>query len=429
MRKLLLFLILIFISFTLFGIGSSESSDKTVSALGETSTWFSPFSAALNINLENTGLYDGADGQTHNNNGLADYSDAEMIANIGIRNPQPGAVYTVQYKFEDFANSGKDWVYTSLSNREYQVPFGLDLIVKGRKENDYAGEFIAKAPYRMGYQPSGRSATTNNSITITAPNDVAYASVFADIVIVLPEDKRKEFLIGNADDYQAGFSLQILENNTLIGSYSIMLTGYYGSIYSGSNDEVMFAITPDANAYAIDIAGLFNGNTYEIGNYFFSTSYMRGKNADGSYYNYTEGNKPNYQYYIFASSSPSPTSPGGFFVMKHEDVPDSAQINSQNGFYYEIGLKSAYPDGNESTIWFNGESYFDNPEVIGNRLQIKERFEKMTSGDGNTLSYFDDGEILIRMNKTENGEIGVNPQSLSAGVYRSNIYVHVVSNK
>lgn len=409
-------------------------------------TWFSPYRASFSVNLGEPSEFPGASGMDHG----TDYDDEHMVGNLGINEIEANAEYTIECTFLDVASTGQDWTYVSLSNRNYSVPFGLDLVVRYRKEvrlgivlEGY--ETFNYSVLEMGYQTdaafSSNMGRTTNSISFKPAEDMKagdsdFVSIFMDIVLELPENIRGSFLIGNADDYQASFQIVVKKNGDVIGSYPVMLTGYIGNTGSHSNDNVLFTLTPHANAYAININELSAGLDIVIGNYFFTTEYTReGGNK------YDEDEPTSSPYHIFASSSRNPNDTSAdLFSMRHEDISSAAAINNRNGFYYEIGLSRT----SDQIKWFDGTDDYTS-------LDSQIRFEQMSHAgykgphdvdpgwdvdlvqrykidDGHTLSYFDDGEILIRMNEKENKRIGFSTETLSEGVYKSTVYIHLISD-
>ena len=413
-------------------------------------TWFSPYRASFSVNLGEPSEFPGASGMTHG----TDYDDEHMVGNLGINEIEANAEYTIECTFLDVASTGQDWTYVSLSNRNYSVPFGLDLVVRYRKEvrGPYGVvlegyETFNYSVLEMGYQAdeafSSNMGRTTNSISFEPAEDMKagdydFVSIFMDIVLELPENIRSSFLIGNADDYQASFQIVVKKNGDVIGRYPVMLTGYIGNTGSHSNDNVLFTLTPHANAYAININELSDGLGIVIGNYFFTTEYTR---EGGNKY---DRDKPTSSpYHIFASSSRNPNETSAdLFSMRHEDISSAAAINNRNGFYYEIGLSST----SGPIEWFDGTD--DYTSLLDSQI----RFEQMSHAgdkelhdvdsswwgvdltqsykidDGHTLSYFDDGEILIRMNEKENQRIGFSTETLSEGVYKSTVYIHLISD-
>lgn len=410
-------------------------------------TWFSPYRAAFSVNLGEPSAFPGASGMTHGQ----DYDDNHMVGNLGINEIDPNAEYTIECTFLDTAASGQDWTYVSLSNRNYSVPFGLDLVIRYRRETHGLFDGLTGwATYsysvlKMGYQEdtSSGSGRTMNSVSFKPSEHMTggendFVSIFMDIVLELPETARTNFLIGNAEDYQASFQIVVKKNGVDIGSYPVMLTGYIGNTGSHSNDNVLFTLTPHANAYAININDLYGGLEIEIGKYFFTTEYTR---EGGNKY---DRDKPAYSpYHIFASSSRDPNNTNAnLFSMRHEDISSAATINNRNGFYYEIGLSSK----SGQVKWFDGTD--DYTSLLDSQI----RFEQMSHAgewgrydldpswfdedytysyyidDGHTLSYFDEGTILIQMNEKENNRIGFSTETLSEGVYKSTVYIHLISD-
>lgn len=411
-------------------------------AAAEAASWFSPYAACLYIDLTATETYHGAYNTTWGDG----YNDDIMIGQFGIANPDPDATYFLQASYIDLNNSGKDWVYFSSSNPQYQVPFGLDYVVRQRITTNNGSSYTDEAlkdPDRMGYQPAGRTDNLDETIKIELKHQlnlneklVAYIGA---AVLSLPEDDRAKFYIGKASDYQAGFKIEFTEEkdeqSRTLGTYMIMLTGYVGSSNAPDSETMLFTVTPNDNSYALDIASLENNAVIDIGRYYFTTEAVRK--------DLVESDRPQsspYHMFVSASRDPFTNDENNFFAMRHRDVSDTATINARNGFYFLIGLIS----NNGGEVWFNGTGEFDDTAVnkySNGSLESKFRFEQMTQyslnegidysiNEGFTRSFYDDGLIQIKMNEVKNAERdGHGAVDLSAGVYDATIYIHMINEQ
>lgn len=415
----------------------------------EATSWFSPYAACLYIDLTATEKYHGA----YNTTFGTGYNDDIIIGQFGIANPDPDARYFLQASYEDLNYSGEDWVYFSSSNPQYQVPFGLDYVVKQRittnNGGSYTDEALKDAPDRMGYQPAGNADNLNKTIRIELKHqlngDEKLVAYIGAAVLSLPVDDRSEFYIGKASDYQAGFKIEFTEEkegqSRSLGTYMIMLTGYVGSGNAPDDEKMLFTVTPNDNSYALDIASLENNAAgIDIGSYYFTTEAVRS--------GLVESDRPQsspYHMFVSASRDPFVNDDNNFFVMRHRDVSDTATINARNGFYFKIGLSS----NGGNTVWFDGtgKSVINGTgeyvEIIysDGSLESKFRFEQMTQyslnggidysiNEGFTRSFYDDGAILITMNNEKNGgRVGHGEVDLSAGVYDATIYIHMINEE
>lgn len=264
------------------------------------------------------------------------------------------------------------WTFFSSSNNMLTVPFSFTL-----KTTDQQNNTIADI---------SEDTTGKQQITV---NSGEYAELFLNIA---PNTE-----IGYADDYFAFVTL------TLNGQqYPILMSAYYGdkSQYAYS-DDVIFSVMPTANARSIDIKSLFNSGDegVEVATYSFtSTSSEMSANAAAS-------TSP---YYIYALGSA---------VFDDERAPHFYMTNIENqasGFQYNVVINS-YNNGAQKVFSGYMEKY-DTDGFVPTCIQ-----KDLLSDENYAVTYHDSGTISI----VPSSAADIN--SLSAGYYSSDIYLHVVS--
>ncbi len=432
-------------------------------------TWFSPYSASFAVDLKNgtsngerlegtnSGIYLDQDAPIEG----ADYNESNMIGTIGITNGgnplTQGTTYTVAFNFDD-----TDWTYISQSDRSLQIPFGIDIVTRYRIRhyNDWGGlydeEVYEDHTYRvnnenfleLGYGKNGALGNSGNvyytiDTTKIDPDDNwrryshllgwenTLVGIWVDIILILQVNPANTyegmFQIGAADDYMASFDVEVNGTN-----YPVVMTGVYGEgPYSGSG-SVLFTVTPDANAYRLNISELLNSTEgIEIGTYYYTAE----ADTDGI----VNGNKISSRdnvleympraYAVFASASDDPVNgSGNSFVMMHDDVADNATLNSRNGFNFLVRIVSTAPETDKIP---NGtyEELYDGTDVVGSVIPVDKalRYETMI-GNTPTFNYYDQGRILITCYDDDNKAINEN-LNLVEGSYSSTIYLHFISEK
>lgn len=264
------------------------------------------------------------------------------------------------------------WTFISSSNNMLTVPFSFTLKTTGQQNNTIA---------------SISEDTTGKQITVNSGED---AELFLNIA---PNTE-----IGYADDYFAFVTL------TLNGQqYPILMSAYYGdkSQYAYSNN-VIFSVMPTANARSIDIKSLFNSGDegVEVATYSFaSTSSEMSANA-------VTGTSP---YYIYALGSA---------VFDDERAPHFYMTNIENqasGFQYNVVINS-YNNNVEPKVFSGYMKKYDTYGFVPTCIQ-----KDLLPNENYAVTYHDSGSIRIVPSNADD----IN--SLSAGYYSSDIYLHVVS--
>lgn len=413
-------------------------------------TYYLPFEKCFSVDL--AAAYDGAGSGWVDGDGLSSsgYTDAEMVGLVGLTTGSSttfldAGVYTIKFSFVPLFGSeeANSWVYTSASDPTLQIPFGLDFIIKVGtwvySWDDNSGwvgrngelELDKKS---LGYLNNKDTEPTDfSSIEVTVPQgNESWNSIWMDIVLRIPTGL-KEYLASEgkisyaeADDYVAAFKVDFLKGESIVGSYTTYITGYYGSLYDSSSASVVFSINPLPSARSLNLtehvnAAGTNRIKEEIGSYFYTTNSFRESWAG----NWSKN--PTSPFSLFASSSNDPTD---------SDVDTFNLVNVDNPSYeipFEIGLKSDH-DVNETINWYDGSGYAvsgypgnSNNYVLApgtNQDPTKGRvvYENLHPSYGaHSVTFDDEGTIYFRLGENV-------PDNLRAGYYSANVYFHLISN-
>ena len=380
MKRLILFLT---IALTLLqsALYAQEQSLHTVSTFRTSSSalyaqeqsWLIRADASTNVNLSN-GIY-------YNSSNT---SDNTLIAQLWLEYSQ-GMEVTIE--------NASSWFYTSSSDPSMMVPYGLDINVRAIGE-DGTESFVANNS--IGYKDNGEQVS--GSLTLNEENafktvGLSPAYFVLDIYLIIPDaasgaDQSLFTGAGNADDYIAMFTVSSQES-----TYTILSSGYFNS--QPIDDTLIFTVIPDAAAKSISIESLLGGVSIPVASYEFTTITLYGADTQSPYF-------------IFASSSESFDDPDGqLFTMTNAENPDSS-------FNYIVEIDSS-----------SGKSTpFSGTLILGNSEMSPTQTTTDRLPDGTTaVTYSDSGTIEINI-----GENKI-PDSLAAGYYSSDIYLHVVSKK
>lgn len=435
-------------------------------------TWYSPYSASFSVDLKTApGTYDGTETGIYydpkNPAANADYGQNSMVGTIGATNfgasrngdyNDDGIYvgYTYQTTSIDISfdfSTANNWVYVSQADPSLEVPFGLDIVIRyrvqyevtkltGEKDSetrDYtysASSGNTNGVYEFGYQGgivplSGGSGEIVVNIASLDTHATAYrgeynddhvidieehgrkldayiVGLWVDIVPMIPRPTDEQLgRIGSADDYMTSYTINVGGTG-----YLVTMTGYYDSP-EPQYGNVLFTVTPTANAYSLDIESMILDNAeVEIGEY----SYTEEAEIVAS------GQEVNSPYYLFVSSSRTPTANGGVFTMMNVDAVTST-LNGRNGFKYKVNLVSDASGARSGD--FNGEATIDS--AVSQGLHGSSRSDSMIGNDGYSRTLYDNGKIVMSYVETDNVISEDNSLNLVSGEYVSDIYIHLVS--
>ena len=408
-----------------------------------TNAFFAPYPSSFNVDLSDTDTYCGVPDSLSFVEGFAKgYSDQTMIALLGLsdmtieREVTWNGVVTYPHIIELKVDveSSDDFEYISASEPYLSRPFQLD-IVENYKDGGTTKRIMLEA------SGSGKVATYTTGL-FTAEE------VWFDIVLRLPTDGLSNALAKNDYYVQLKISAIEYEDSDNDGDYDVKV-GEYGPwpfYISGYIDEgspanvsyVMMNIAPTARANAINIDELKNGPPMKIADYFYeSMAFMPTGLTDiydeGSLSYSDQAGNP---LYVFASSSSDPNAENAdSFKMKMAGFEDEDNLSSAFSFPFAIEMRnvnydSAKPDENCKT--FTGETPTSINEMLMGSSQVGETGDQHDKdpdwsdwdGEDGVIYFYDDGEIYIKLPDNYDSE---ELNDLTAGVYTSRIYIHVVS--
>lgn len=389
-------------------------------------SFFSTYGAAYNVNLADSETFRGVDDNDPVYGSSAGYSDDTHIALIGVQNTSSDSTVTIKF-------NNTNWMYQSASQPNLKRPFGIDIIVKERWERRIGDNEvdIVREVVHLGYQPSGNASTKNSFSLRRTDGDISdwgqnisdnanwglrYDMIgsWVDIILVLPKIDPKDpsytYTVGSADDYYASFDIEVSGGTS--ASYHCEFTGWYEQEKESDIDFVL-NVVPNATASSIDLDNTariaYGGDGVKIGDYSYSTTRDSSINAS------------THEYFAFVSSSLSPMESSGNFKLVLETQTLDATVNNST-VPFEVGLKS--DDSSKGIKWFDGNvDMYDaaDPASAGNTFYSSREREMNQIGDDPTLyQYYDDGDIRFRLAN------GVDTTNLLQGIYKSNVYFHVV---
>lgn len=441
-------------------------------------TWYSPYAAAFSVDLKAAyDTYVGTENGIYqdSNNPDGDYNQNTMVGTIGATDfgaSKSNGYYNddgiyVGYTYQtnsigisfDFSTAN-NWVYVSQADPSLEVPFGLDIVIRYRVQYEVTG-FLHYESTTRDYTYSASSGNTNGvhefgyqggnaplsdesreitEITVDIASLDTHATeymseynnnngrlgidiggdldnyrlnafvigLWVDIVPMIPRPTDEQLgRIGSADDYMTSYTI-----NVGGAQYLVTMTGYYDSP-APQYGEVLFTVTPTANAYSLDIESMILDNAeVEIGEY----SYTEEAEIVAS------GQEVNSPYYLFVSSSRTPTANGGVFTMMNVDAVTST-LNGRNGFKYKVNLESDASGARSGD--FNGEATIDS--AVSQGLHGSSRSDSMIGNDGYSRTLYDNGKIVMSYVETDNVISEDNSLNLVSGEYVSDIYIHLVS--
>ncbi len=392
-------------------------------------SYFNSYSAAYNVNLADPNKeYVGTDSGEWGSTG---YNDRTLVAQVGFAD-------TSSPVYVDVTFSNASWMYQSASQPNLKRPFGLDVVVRERyyyslcnASNDHGNTDYTVEVHHLGFQSGGNQSgsiqfsydnATDESVRAWGrdlPDGPAgghtwcsgvrhdLIGAWVEFVLVLPEIKpdATSYTVGSANDYYASFDITL--DGGAKGSWHCEFMGWYENPQDGDVQFVL-NVVPNANASSISLDS-DDGITYgsqglPIGTYFYTTTKsISSEDKD---------------YYAFVSSSQSPTTPGGAFSL----VRTGTDGSTGNEIPYEIGLDSLEPGRDPK--WFNGAVVMGDGATAPADTFYSSRADDMRDIDGNPVRQrWDEGNILFRLAK------GADVNTLTAGVYSSNVYFHVVTQE
>lgn len=413
--------------------------------IADTNSFFAPYPSSFNVDLSDTTTYCGVSDPYGFVDGFAPgYSDQTMIALLGLSNMDTvdrdfwgnvTATYPHAIELKVRVVSANGFEYVSASEPYLSRPFQLDIV-----ENYEDG---GTKRFKLEAKRSGNVATYTTGL-FTAEE------VWFDIVLKLPNEGLSNALAKS--DYYVQleiYATEFVDNDgdgvcdveeivSKHGPWPFYISGYIDEGSPANVSYVMMNISPTARANAINIDELKNGQPMKIADYFYeSMAFMPGSQTDifdeGGLSYSKQANNP---LYVFASSSSDPTDTSDdTFKMKMAGFEDEDNLSSAFSFPFAIEMRnvnydSTKPDENCKT--FTGKTPTRTNEMLKGLSQDGKTGDKHDKdpdlsdwdGENRVIYFYDDGEIYIKLPD------GYDPKQLddlTAGVYTSRIYIHVVS--
>lgn len=441
----------------------------------ENIAYFAPYAAGFNVDLNNTEMYSGAgDGSQKVYFNQNSYNDDTLIAVAGFKTNELTKHWNwIEYIYESVTVTFKvsmdfkgdtTWAYASASEPYLKRPFGLDFVIC-YNDNSEARDIISVRPSQNGGEPVVESTldelsysvdngvvTFNTTVTHEKEKEDA---VWVDIVLVLPDDTKCDMSSAlSADDYYCGIKMDIsvTGDTTYSDSWTYSFNGFISDDPNASVTNVFFTVLPNATANSIAVNNQdfqYTGNGVSIGTYEYETQSFLRRNEDDGKMEY-DIQKQN-EYHIFASSSADPLINGGVFTLVLNGLEADSDLEDSYMIKYLVGLESTYPNNkNGGIVWFDGQAhltssvegtYQKNSNTDYTIIGEVDTYDKViSSGNMNTLVtateitenmrdnminlvYRDSGNIKIKA-----ADPGFNPGNLTAGIYTSTIYFHVISD-
>lgn len=429
-KRLGIFLIFLFFTLSCF-------------AANEPNSYFSPYANCFSVDLSgNTYTYDGAGGGDFQG---GDYGEADMVGILGA-NVTNDSDLTYFYKGLWGLGDGRNfiltvsfpddptdpWKYRSVSNPELEIPFGLEFVVRYNTAYKTSGIYGTGQTYKtfsLGYIDD---TTIDSDPIVITPDRYAtrrWKAFWMDIVLVIPTGVREQLAqdgkiqYGNADDYSVTIKITIegedgsASNGSFKKEYIFTLSGYYGDYTEAKSENVVFSISPSANATSLDLSSMDSSSVVDIGTYYYSTEAY--KSHDFSENDFTGYENP---FKLFVSSSSDPNYKGEPFRLHLISVPETNTSAAAN-IPFKIILDSKR--SSYEPVEFDGSDYYNvDSKSIGKYLTGFFIAEDSREGDTNSLTFLDEGNIQIQFT----GDVTEDyKRNLIEGYYSANIYFHLSS--
>lgn len=320
--------------------------------------------------------------------------------------------------------------------------FYLECIARGNSGSggdvDYLRSAITADPVATETTPSNgyyvlKDGSLSLVFTPSKPSgSVNYKTFHIDFILVLPSDFNEDDLI-EASNYTGKISIDVTEtvhtikqkqkwswvwnddgNSTdttenVLSSFPLDLSGFYGTGRPSGYLEYQFGVNTTALSDRYEIKSPENDSYRTVANINFSTSTFNGNSI------------PSARYGIVVSPSSVWNDTTGKFQFSHVsdgacDIPFYCRVvgGTKNG----VTMASTPDDleGNEA-IATSGAASSSN-----SRLLIASQISTGSHGSINYYNYEYAGDVQIRMPEEVQTD-----DSLKSGLYRSNIYIHLIT--
>ena len=221
--------------------------------------------------------------------GYEDNSDYEssLVASVGISHSKDTKI-----SLSDFSFLGVPWVFTSSSDLEKNVKFGIDVVLRADNKNEKLEKIVS-----LGYADDTLHKDTEWSYTDSSQGNGSYKYIYFDFLLVVPDDES----LPPADDYYVSFNITVSGDDIQEQVYHCVLTGYAGETEFSSQVILNVVPSPAATSINIDDPNVQPYSSgYEIGSYYYSTVSL------------LDRNDLNYRAFVSASEDPERTKEDGF---------------------------------------------------------------------------------------------------------------------
>ncbi|MDY4610080.1 MAG: hypothetical protein SPD11_05635 [Sphaerochaetaceae bacterium] len=378
----------------------------TSSALFSADIWIQRFDTSSTVDLASnkfwfpTNVWGASDG----------YNDSQIIAVVGVK--ESSELTTVTFD--------SDWYLTSVSDPSLKRPFSVCLVPRVSQKNfpnqnstnypryGYGGDFIA--PSFMLPKTNGGVVMTDGVNIVTQNGTYNYGNVssaWIDVVLVLDPVLQSDGTlpgvstdicnVAAGDDYLGAMTVTVASGD-MSESSTFYMNGYFGGTKPTYSAQLV--VTPDA----------VNTNAFNLKNGSGPTHI-----ADVDFITVSNTAQAN-DYYLFVSSSSDYNVAGQKFEFKKNN--SSSASNAYNSCEYVIVPTSTtglVPTGLE----FDGTTAYTGSSDTSNYLKALSTSHVTGNGKGTIWNYDFHGSLNIRLTGATD--------DLLAGVYSTDIYVHVIT--
>ena len=340
-------------------------------------------------------------------------------------------------------NGGKDYNYfVDLYNNKIA---GESDRVPNTRGNNVVSVTTPALPYLLNSSQNGIVEDPSNKTQIDATTYIYATRVYYDVLLCLDPITSQDMVhLARLDDYVAEINVSWRCNDPSCdksdihnGQYTFVIRGYYGDA-NNEADNVFLLVTPEAAASRVDIYNLINNDQHKgkerIATFKVITNTPSGntnwnkfvKVFISSSYNYnTQGNPFVLQQYYSRTGTPDKTIPFTIKVynMGYEDTDNYNKAFSGTNYWKNSSESSSmcidFTKGNLLYIdETSGQPYTAN--IINTYLERQ-------GGSATGMVY--EGVVMIEIeDDASQGYPILNNKTAYSGLYRGDIYFHIVYN-
>lgn len=339
------------------------------------------------------------------------YGDNQIIAVVGIQ----GSPELTTVTFDS------DWYLTSISDPSLKRPFSVCLVPRVSQSNypnknstnypryGYGGNFVA--PSFTLPKTDGGVVMTDGTNIVTQNGTYNYGNVssaWIDVVLVLDPVLQSDGTlsgvstdvcnVGSGDDYLGAMTVTVTSGDQSESS-TFYMNGYFGGT------------KPTYSAQLVVTPNMVNTNAFNLKN----NTGLRTHIADVDFITISSTSQAN-DYYLFVSSSPDYNVAGQKFEFKKTN--SSSASNSYNSCKYVI-VPTADTGSVPTGLVFDGTTAYTGDTDTLKYLKALSTSYATGNGRGQIWNADFHGSLDIELTGTTD--------NLLAGVYSTDIYVHVIT--